>query len=395
MIAGLDLSAPDWRIAEAPALPDAAAEWTARETVGSGAGSELWPAIEQPLRLSSPPKLELPHSEADWLNAVVESYHAQLRLSERFKSSQAALAVATPYAASPVVRRVMHRIVFGSKTSPPNGYVVCEAPLAFAIELLAQGRIKTPWTGRLLTSAGKDLELTTLTIQANAARTELRIDFHGSVRWPARNADSPPPSLAPRLTPSEAPSGDCFVAGEDLAAAAYRIVESQRSSGGAPTSSTAIRVADDWAVARGAARYAACAAYASQSSMVARFLGGWKKLVVSRVLARTLGAITTNADGEGFWRRLFQAGEPAASLSAELLAGIPTGGTHLCVLAETADANASPLWLNCREWDSAGLVIHSSHEVPRSSGSSKLRLQLRLREHLRLWDDSFVRIAWQ
>ncbi|HND56366.1 MAG TPA: hypothetical protein PLV92_28305, partial [Pirellulaceae bacterium] len=357
----------------------------------AGEGASLWRSLEEPLRLREPPKLEAPHRESDWLNGAIESTHAQLRLPERFKPSQDVLAVATPYAVSPVVRRIMHRMIYGPKSPQPAGYAACEAPLALTFELLAQGRISPPWAGELITAAGQDLELTSVTIHSNAAR-ELRVEFNSSLRCPAGTAESPSRLLAPSTTSATGASGVLFAAGAELASAARRIGALRRTTDGATSLAATIDVVDDGSVARGAARYAA---YVSRRGMAARILGGWKSLSVTRVLPRTVGMITTNASGESFWRRLFRAGEPLVELSAELIAGPSNEGPSLCVLAEIAATDSPRLWLNRRDWDSAGLIIHSSHEVPRRSGSTKLRLLLKWREHLRLWDESFVRIAWQ
>ena len=400
MIAGLDLSPAEWRLAEVPSAPDASAsDWTARDVIGGGVGSKLWTSLEEPLRLHELPKLESPHAESDWLNGVVESTHSQLRLPERLKSNQATLVVATPYAVSPVVRRVMHRLVHGPKSlKPPPGYASCEAPLALALDLLAQRRISPPWTGELITAAGDDLELTALTLKLAAAPGELCLEFKSSIRWPMQSTDSPKPT--PSLPSS--PSADCpgdvrFAVGDELAAAARRIDRLRRTTDGAAGPSATIHVVDDLSVARGAARYAA---YVSRRVTAARILGGFRTLSVSRVLPRTVGIITANSRGEGFWRKLFRAGEPTAELSTELRVGRPSSGlpsneASLCVLAEITAADATQPWMHRRDWMDAGLVIHSSHEVPRTDSAEKLRLQIRLREHLRLWDDSFIRIAWQ
>ena len=362
---GVDLTHPEWILAcVVVAPPDSKrrlippdntppSEWPI-EMIRDGQ-RPLWKEIEKKLVLSSL-QTEIPDVPLKLINPFLDNERRQSSIDQKVFGNEnvedLCLSVAFPYQTSPLVRKCIHKL-FNPQTLNKNkreNRTAIEAPIALALECVAQSRIDIQSRTQVLLLTGVDpsIEVTAATLQQVDSLLKIDITAFASLD-------------------AEGVSGDLRRFGRKRATCLFH----------AGTPDVAQKVAKELqldpdpdhvvdlgkhAVAIGAVRHGGL--LRSQFWLENKI----NKLEVVRSAPVAVGVLGTNEAGDWFWRRISDK-DIAVSTSATK-AGLRIGGPppERLGLAECPRPDfAGRRWLAQDDWSAAGLRWHdivSPSETP-------------------------------
>jgi hypothetical protein len=334
------------------------------------------------LRCDEPTIARRLHDRADV--ADVGGIYNELKAQTDYEPD--AVGICHPYAAPPVVRRVLPVLFEGQPVLPPphpdynappahvrtgDGARLCalETPLAGCLDLMTRRDGRPAGDLLVLTGTSTQAELTGILLAGKGEHMVVTANVAWAISGGAGSrdfGDRLPAAISPALAGLRSPCR-LVVYGSHLRGVAQAVVRAIGLSEGS------VLHEEESSLAVGAARYAArCHARGLQG-------GGAEagRLRVEHIVPRDVGVICSGRSGGAFWHRLFpgRAHLPVESAPIPVTGLLPTE----VLLAERCDGSLRPCsWLEQGAWEPGALRWLASARVLGAEGGRMGKLLVRL-----------------